>query len=597
MTLRRGRRDTSRAALHTFIPGTNWHFPALWLAILAVCLVLPAAADATSTEEVFSAGDQPVASSDGEQDNADQAAEEPAEESVGEPVEFGPVTEVSVVLPPKASEDEQYAAPPVDVDWMPLSITVSELCLPTELDEMISYLAEGYFQPDPEMTIEEALATAVTYNHDLNSQRLAAAAACQGIKVQWANLLPQLSLSAQGYWTDNDASTEPITIPIEGQDPIVIDLSGGPQSDFHQQLALILTQRIYDFGLTNDLIDVAESQHAIQKYTVDMTEQKLVYDVITAYYQFNLALGQARVRDDELKLSRELLRQAQIQYEVGVVPRLDVIRAESRVEQARSSFIAAQSQVGDAAAYFYSLMGVEDQRYVPGVINAALAEIGPAPVDINTAIDYALYYRPELALQYAALDAGTAAKSLTKNRPILNAYANAAYMHPATSTVHESYEYGLQFMWNLYTGGSDQAKLKQEELNLKSISESLYHLEGQIELDATTAWNKVIAARSSADAARKTLELASEAHRAAAVGYSAGVTPYIDYLNALDQNVAAALGYLFALADVKIAQANLSRAMGFPFGYAGDCRADSPGDADIYTTLGLNDHVSLLVGE
>ncbi|MBN2081708.1 TolC family protein [bacterium] len=595
----RGRRDTSRVTLHTFIPGTNWHGSVLWLVLLAVCLILPAAASATSADEVFAAGEQSAAGSAEEQaaaQPADDPAEEPASEPVVEPVEFAPVTESSVVLPPETEAVEQYAVPPTGVEWMPLSITVSELCLPTDIDEMINYLAEGYFQPDPEMTIEEALATAVTYNHDLNSRRLAAAAACQGIDVQWADLLPQLSLSAKGYWTDNDASSEPITIPIEGQDPVVIDLSGGAQRDFHQQLALSLTQRIYDFGLTNDLIDVAESQHAIKKYTVDMTEQQLVYNVITAYYQFNLALGQARVRDDELKLSRELLRQAEIQYEVGVVPRLDVIRAESRVEQARSNFIAAQSQVGDAAAYFYSLLGVEDQRYVPGVIHAALTEIGPAPVDVNTAIDLALYYRPELALQYAALDAGSAAKNLTRNRPILNAYANAAYMDPANSTVHESYEYGLQFMWNLYTGGSDRAKLKQEELNMKSITESLYHLESQIELDATTAWNKVIAARSSADAARKTLELASEAHRAAAVGYSAGVTPYIDYLNALDQNVAAALGYLFALADVKIAQTNLSRAMGFPFGYSGDCRADSPGDVDIYTTLGLDDH-SFLVGE
>ena len=42
-----------------------------------------------------------------------------------------------------------------------------------------------------------------------------------------------------------------------------------------EALALSLTQRIYDFGLTTDLIDIAEATHAIEKYTVDMSEQQL----------------------------------------------------------------------------------------------------------------------------------------------------------------------------------------------------------------------------------------------------------------------------------------------------------------------------------
>jgi outer membrane protein TolC len=149
-------------------------------------------------------------------------------------------------------------------------------------------------------------------------------------------------------------------------------------------------------------------------------------------------------------------------------------------------------------------------------------------------------------------------------------------------------------LWNLYTGGRDRAQFKQEELNLMSISEGIIHLEGQLELDATTAWNRVVAARSSADSARATLDLAAEAHRAAAVGYSAGVTPYIDYLDALDKNVAAAIGYLLSLAEVKMAQANLVRAMGFPYGYPNDPRAHSSSDTNIYETLGLTEPTEVL---
>jgi len=497
------------------------------------------------------------------------------------------IVEKSLVLSPLTEGED----PVTLLSDAPLTLTVEDLSLPTDIQDLIEYLSEGYSQPVAELTLDEAIALALTHNHDLNSKRLSAAAACKGIDVEWSALYPQLSLSAKGYWQASNATkSPPLEIPNGDDDPIVLDLSANPSgNDFHRQLALGLTQRIYDFGLSRDLIDVAEAQHAITKYTVDMAEQQLVNSVVESYYQFNLALGFARIRDDELKLANELLRQAEIQYRVGVVPRLDVIRALSRVEEAKANYIAAQSTVGDAGALFFSLLGVEDQRYVPAVVTEELVAPGTAPVDINTAINNALNFRPELELQYAALDANSAAVRLTGNRPILNAYANAMYQTPAGMGGTDGYEYGVQLMWNLYTGGKDKAAKAKAELELAAINEDIINLESQLELDATTAWNRAMSSRSSAVAARTTLELASEAHRAASIGYSAGVTPYIDYLDALDGNIAAALNYLFKLAEVKMAYANLTRAMGFPDGYPQDSRGGMDGDTTVATVIGAGE--------
>jgi len=583
MTLRGGRRRSAhqfRPAQRSRRSGSAASGVAIGLAALLCCLfaTVPPASAADSVEI---AGASATDTSAG--DESTGATERDREF-------YTPITITEADAADTADETAGAAAGADEpAPWEHFSITVGDLSMPTELDEMITHLAVGYVQPHPELTLEDALRLALTHNHNLNSARLTAAAACQGISVQWTDLLPQVSMQAKGFFQASNAATQSFELPGDNGNSQTIDLTIGAEQ-FQRQLALNLTQRIYDFGLTNDLIDVAESQHAIQKYTVDMTEQQLVSDVISAYFQFNLALGQARVRDDELKLAHELLRQAKIQYEVGVVPRLDVIRAESRVEQARSAYIAAQSQVGDSGAYFFSLLGVEDDRYVPGLITAPLAQVGPPPPAVDAAIEFSLDNRPELELQYAVLETGEASKSLARNRPVLEAYANALYQKPTSfGRGTDSYEYGLQLMWNIYSGGSQKAKVKQEELKLKSIAEGILNLEAQLELDATTAWNRVVAARSSADAARKTLELTAEAHRAAAVGYSAGVTPYIDYLDALDQNVAAAIGYLTALAEVKLAQVNLARAMGFPYGYPGDGRALSPGDVDVFTALGLLD--------
>ena len=420
----------------------------------------------------------------------------------------GSFTEVGMQLAPvdpvvlAAAADEQQPADESG-QWALPGIKVENFTMPTDRQALIDYLAKGYAQSCTELTLDAAIAMALEHNHSLNSQRLNAAAACQGVKVNWAALRPQLSMDAKAYKQDTNKDIKPIEIPMPDGSTYTLNL-GGSANDILRSLAFSLTQRIYDFGLTSDLIDVSLAQHAIQNYTVDMDEQQLVHDVTAAYLNFTLAVGQWRIREDELKLSEEFLRQARIQFDVGTAPKLDVIRAEVRVEQARDALISAQSQLGDASALFFSLLGMEDQRYMPALVTPAMIELGDPPVEVQEAVASALEHRPEIELQYSALFAGKTAVSLTRNRPVLQAYVNALYKEPATGvTGTDNYEAGIELMWNLYSGGKDISQRKQAELSLAALSEGILDLEAKVELDATTAWNRLYAARASTDAARK----------------------------------------------------------------------------------------------
>jgi outer membrane protein len=465
----------------------------------------------------------------------------------------------------------------IDGQWSPLKIDLNDVVLPTDNSDLIRYLAEGYFPQEAELSIDEALSIALEHNHALNAKRLSAAAACQGIDINWTALNPQLSLQSKVYFTRGDAKATSVTIAGKDGEPDKTFSLGGIEKSVIGTLALSLTQRIYDWGLTNRQIDISRAQYSVQNFTVDMAEQQLVSAVITGYYQFSEALGQVRIRRDELSLAGEFLRQAQIQYEVGTAPRLDVIRAEARMEQARDSLVSALSTLGNAAAAFYALLGSEDQRYVPAIITASLIDAGVDPPGVDAVTATAVATRPEVELQYAALTASQVKVSLTRNRPILQGYANAQLQDPAVTGGSQNYEYGLQLQWSLYNGGKDKLERKQAQTELASLSEGVLDLEAQIELDATTSWNRLFSARASVQAAKKSTELSAEALRAASVGYAAGVTPYIDFQNALDTNVAAALSYLMALVEVKLAQVNLDRAQGFPGGYPGDTRAGRNG--------------------
>ena len=87
----------------------------------------------------------------------------------------GVVIESRAVLAPE--EDGSIALS--DSTGTPLTITVENLSLPTDIQDLIDYLSEGYLQPVTELTLEQAIAVALEHNHDLNSKRLSAAAACR----------------------------------------------------------------------------------------------------------------------------------------------------------------------------------------------------------------------------------------------------------------------------------------------------------------------------------------------------------------------------------------------------------------------------------
>jgi outer membrane protein TolC len=464
------------------------------------------------------------------------------------------------------------SAPPRPIEDRLHPLTLESVMAPADPAQLLEYLKQDYFVPDSSLTLGEAIEIALKNNHDLNSQRLSAAAAVQDIKVNWTALRPQVGAQGKAFWQYSN----------------VRPAQGDQETGLIENMALSITQRIYDFGLTNDLIDLAEARHAIQHFAVSTAEQQLVNDVTVAYLNYNLALGQSRIRWDELHLAEEVLRQANIQFEVGTAPRLDVIRAEARVETAHGGVIEASTNVGNAAAAFFALLGVEDKRYVPELVTQDYLQLGEPGPALDEAVQAALDHRPELLLQSSTLLAGQESRKLAKNRPVIEGFGNWQYTNPQPGNGGTyNTQWGVQIQWPVFTGGKDRVDRKKADLTIASISESLLDLEAKVELDATGAWNRLYAARNQAGVAQKNLELSGETLRAAYVGYQAGVTPYLDFADALDKNVAAAISYLIALAEVRLANIDLQRATGFPAGYPQDSRADFDPATPVETILGL----------
>ncbi|MCB1187031.1 TolC family protein [bacterium] len=493
-----------------------------------------------------------------------------------------------LATPSQAEETVSKEVPAVQPDMDELERLLDELTpdsslldkLRTTADprDILLSLASEYEQPLPELTLGEALEMAIINNHALNSARLTAQAACQAVDVNWTALRPQVSLSANTYFQFDNAAKSTNTNQ---------NSNSSTEGKNIRNLALGITQRIYDFGLTRDLVDSAEARHAIQVQTVDMTEQQLVQSVVDSYWDFNLALGEVKIRKNEVELSEEFLRQSRARYDAGTVPRLDVIRSEARVESAQQALVQARANLGNVATRFHALLGVNDAQYVPTLATADMLLPGMFPGDLEEYIVAALETRPEIQLQYAALFSKDLERSLAENRPIIEAYGNAAYTDPTSFGGSMNYQIGVRLNWTLHDGGRSKAEQDVIDTEFAAISQDILELETQVQSDVTIAWNRLVAAHQSIGVAEKNLELSQEGLLSAAVGYAAGVVPFIDYQDALDNSVTAALLYLNTIAEIRKAYTNLERAQGFPAGYPGDSRAAVEQSATVESIQGL----------
>ncbi len=446
--------------------------------------------------------------------------------------------------------------------------------------QILLSLASEYEQPLPELTLAEALDMAIANNHALNSARLSAQAACSRVDINWKALKPQVNLSGSTYFQfDNE---EPASDGEGG-----FSFTSGIEGNNIRSMAISITQRIYDFGLTRDMVDSAETRHAIQTQAVDMTEQQLVQSVVESYWDFNLALGELKIRKNEVELSEEFLRQSRARYDAGTVPRLDVIRSEARVEEASQQLVLARMRLGNVATRFHALLGVNDAQYVPTLATAEMLVAGIQPGDLQEYIDAALELRPEIKLQYASLFSKQIERSLKENRPIIEAYGNTRYAEPTSFGGSVNYELGVRLNWNIYDGGRSKAEQEVVDIEFAAISQDILELETQVSVDVTQSWNRLVAAHQSLGVAEKNLQLSREGLLSAAVGYAAGVVPFIDYQDALDDSVTAALIYLNTIAEIRKAHVNLERSQGFPAGYPGDSRAAVAGNATVEDIQGL----------
>ncbi|WP_141317675.1 TolC family outer membrane protein [Halomonas halmophila] len=367
---------------------------------------------------------------------------------------------------------------------------------------------------------------ALENNAELAAARANTRSVEAGLDVQQGDLLPQVSASGEVAHNEQFASQS----AAQGGE------AGGGGDDRYNSASLSLnaTQALYD-AVNSAEVEQAKRQIDQQTYQLAATEQQVLLDVATAYFDILRAheILEAR-RAQERAIGRQL-EQAREQFDVGLIAITEVEEAKASYDQSRAERIAAES---DLQVAFEALERLTGQRYDSiESLGDSMSVTPPQPAKRDAWVERALNKNPQVLAQKAGVEVARSGVDVAQAQrlPVVEAFANYQYADSDNDTLNgedSTAQVGVNVSMPLYTGGRTSASIRQGTYDLES---SQYDFEAQrrdtiqqVRSLFTQVSNNVatVEARAQAIVSNRS---ALEATRA---GYEVGTRNIVDVLNA-----------------------------------------------------------------
>ncbi|TFG82591.1 MAG: TolC family protein [Spirochaetales bacterium] len=212
---------------------------------------------------------------------------------------------------------------------------------------MIAFVSvAGALAQDVELTLDEALELAIAGNADLMAQYAATEGALRDLQSAWNTFMPGLSAGLALSWDG------PSLLGTEGP---------GYSSDSPLGTKLSLGVQL-SLG-TASAFELSERRLAAESATLTRREAgaRLVRDVEKAYFQLVVYKQDIANKARVIKLAEERLALARTRYQNGLVPELEILRAELSVWNSRPAYQKAETDYRKRLASFKRLVGYEGE--------------------------------------------------------------------------------------------------------------------------------------------------------------------------------------------------------------------------------------------
>jgi len=402
------------------------------------------------------------------------------------------------------------------------------------------------------LTLDDAIAIALEAQPTIQATLYDYAAARARVREAFAPLLPQLSGSAAAV--RSHSSVLPNSTSSGGR--TVVTVSRQPADTFLAQVQL--SQLLFDFGKTMAATQVARKLAEVSAEGVELQRQLIALTVKEAYTNILLAQRLIRVQEQAVERAELNLSSAKGFYDVGTQPLSTVVRAEVDVANAKVDLINARNALRTARVALNTALAIDASTETEIQDNL---EYQPTTLDRAALRAEALRQSPEYRqarLQSAAAQAGVqqASRNFLPNITGTGAYGGSQL------ELNPNWSLGLQFSWNIFDGGNLIAAYDEAKANLGAASARVKVAELTLIQNLEQAEIAVEAAQQRIEAARVLIASSQENFRLAQGRFDVGVGTILEITDAQLALTQAQNTEAQALADYRIALAQLDRAAG-----------------------------------
>lgn len=411
------------------------------------------------------------------------------------------------------------------------------------------------------LTLDEAIARGLPASHRVEEAGARRDAGSAAVDQRRAALMPRVGAQA-GYMRTNHIDPFGILLPNNQLRVIYPDLPDNYRSRLDAQWP------VYTGGRLEALERAARTDASALDHDWSAVRADVRAEIARAYWNLVSAAESIAVLDRALERVEAHLRDARNRLEAGLVSPLDVLSAEAQRARQQMLRIQAASSRDVAEAALARLVALAPGTRIEPA--SRLDAVVVPPGDFAALWNEARAARPDrLALDARIGAAGQRREAATAGRkPTVGVGAGVDYarpnprIFPRQGAWRESWDAGVNVEWPLFDGGRAKADVAEASAAQRAAQARLAEFDSLLALEIRRRLSEIAASQAAIGAADAAMRAATEASRVAGDRFSAGVATTTDVLDAQLTILQASLERAQAAVSLRIAEADLARAVG-----------------------------------
>lgn len=337
-----------------------------------------------------------------------------------------------------------------------------------------------------------------------------------------ANFLPNVNLSG-GYYINETYNT-----PEWNQN--------------HYDLSISASMKPFNNGRTYLDLERTDANLTSAREGYRLTKTNLVMEVISRYYNLLKSSQFLELRNRTLKQKQNQLDFSKAQFELGMVPRADTLKARAALEGARVDLHEANGELLIRKAELNEVMGLELDSSI-SIQEVELKE--PNIPKFDSVLTVAYSYRPDIKQQESSISASKYNMMIAwiNRMPTLtvtggyNVYAERFAFEglPLNRTNlddNSDWSVGMVLSFPIFDGGVKSRNIRRANIDLNNARLGYENLKRQTELEVKSAHINLENASKKIELTQRQVASARESYEAALGRYKSGLAPITEVIDA-----------------------------------------------------------------